>query len=53
MQIRETMGSLSILDETEWNQTSKTNQDLLSLFQQYQDNQNTSITNLASLNVLA
>lgn len=53
MQIRETMGSLSILDETEWNQTSKTNQDLLSLFQQYQDNQNTSTTNLASLNVLA
>lgn len=53
MQIRETMGSLSIMDETEWNQTSKTNQDLLSLFQQYQDNQNTSTTNLASLNVLA
>lgn len=53
MQIRESMGSLSILDETELNQTSTTNQNLLSLFQQYLEDQNASTTNLSSLNILA
>lgn len=50
MQIRESMGSLSFLDDTESSQSTQTNQSLLSLFQQYQNNQNTS---QASVNVLA
>lgn len=50
MQIRESMGSLSFLDDTESLQSTPTNQSLLSLFQQYQNNQYTS---QASVNVLA
>lgn len=51
MQIRETMGSLSILDDTQLSQTPKTNQQLL--LQQYQDSQNTSATSQVSMDVLA
>ncbi len=50
MQIRESMGSLTFLDDTESSQSTQTNQSLLSLFQQYQNNQYTS---RASVNVLA
>lgn len=42
MQIRESMGSLSILDDTELSQTTKTSQSLQSLFEQYQDSQDSS-----------
>ncbi|MGV8906999.1 MAG: hypothetical protein ACOH15_10395 [Acetobacterium sp.] len=56
MQTRETMGSLSIVDDTELSQTVKSNQQLLSFIQQYQNSQDSldiNTTNLMSMNILA
>lgn len=49
MEIRESMGSLSILDESELSQNTQTSQSLLALFEQYQDNQNSNQTSVTVL----
>lgn len=53
LEIRESLGSLSILDENALSQSTQTNQSLLSLFQQYQNYQDSGTTNRLSMDVLA